>query len=98
MCSATGVPLPFHRIDRVSISVVDQHGRLPPFRTDARQAQPAHDLRDGLAGDDLAVVTEVGEDLRRILNASEAPWNQQICFSIHAWCTARGDGSHFSQA
>ena len=66
---------------------------LPPQRRLPRR-------RDGLTRDDLTVVAEVGEDLRRTVTSSEAPWNQQIFFSIRAWRTptARGDGSRFSQA
>jgi hypothetical protein len=60
----TGVPLPFHRIDRIRIRVVDDRGGLPSLRRNAHQAQTSHGGGNGFAGDDLSIGAEVGEDPR----------------------------------
>ena len=58
------VPLPFHRIHWVGISVVDYGCRLSFLRADPRQTQAFHGPGNRLAGDDLPVHAQVGEDPR----------------------------------
>jgi len=59
---STGIPLPFHRVDRVGVSVIDDGGRLPLLRANAHQTQAPHGRGDGFAGDDLPVRAEIGQD------------------------------------
>jgi len=58
----TGVPLSFHRVDRVGIFVIDDRGLLPLVRADTHQTQAPHGRGDSLAGDDLPLRAEVGQD------------------------------------
>ena len=52
----------FDRVGRVGVGVVDDRGGLPPAGADPAQTEPAHRLRDRLAGDGLAVLAQVGQD------------------------------------
>jgi len=64
LVQSAGIPLPFHGIHRVAVSVVDDGGRLPSLRADPCQTQAFHGLGNCSSGDDLAVRTQVDEDPR----------------------------------
>ena len=63
-----GVPLPFHRVNRIGIGMVDDRGSLPLRRADPDRPEAFHRRSDGLERDDLPIRAQVGEDPRRPIN------------------------------
>ena len=85
--------------DSAAMGVYDRRG-LPSLGTDPNQSESAHRRRDGFAGDDLPLVTQVGEDSWGTINlvgvvvVVEA---NNFC-SIDSLHTARSEGPRPRQA
>src|SRR5674476_184065 len=62
---STSIPLAFGRISRIGIGVVDDGGGLPFLGTDTSQTEFTHRFGDRFAADDLTVVTQISQNLRR---------------------------------
>ncbi len=89
---------PFRRVGRVCVVTVENCGDPPPFRADAAKTQPPHQVRGGLAGDDLGVLAQVGEDLRLPEASSDSPWNQTTFRSMRSVHSDRDEEPRYSQA
>src|SRR5674476_1271317 len=65
LIQSAGIPFPFDRIGWIAVGTVDDGGGLPFLGANTNKAQFAHRFGDRLPANDLAVVAQIGQDLRR---------------------------------